>query len=92
MPMLKHMEGGISGKGLGTNYTSHVRDLALRLGLRGIVFTKNDGSIKVIAEGEEEKLAHFADELKKANHVAIIENFYFNSHELNREFGDFIIG
>jgi len=52
--MKKHIEGGISGRILGHNSLVWIKDLAIKLGLKGAVFTKHDGSIKVMAEGEEE--------------------------------------
>lgn len=54
--MLKRIEGGIAGKGFKFDYLLWIEKLASRFEIKGIIFTKNDGSIKIIAEGEEKNL------------------------------------
>jgi acylphosphatase len=54
--MQKCIENIMSGKNLSYSYLLWIEKNAIRLGLKGIAFFKNDGSIKVIAEGEERKL------------------------------------
>lgn len=76
--MLKHIESGIGGKSLNSDYLSIVTKLASNCGLQGSVFTKDDGSIKVVAEGEEENLVQFSKKLRKANVFSSVENFYVN--------------
>jgi len=89
--MLKRIESGISGKGLNYDYLSGIKDLAIKLGLKGVVFTKDDGSIKVIAEGEDGNLIKFAKRLEKNFFFSPIENFYVNWHDSTKEFQNFSI-
>ena len=49
--MIKHIESGIGGKGLGFPFLKEIKNIALKFQIKGIVFTKPDGSIKIIAEG-----------------------------------------
>ncbi len=62
--MVKRIESGIAGKMLGFNALGFIRDLANQSRVNGAVFTKADGSIKVIAEGEEENLVAFTEKIK----------------------------
>ena len=67
--MIKHVEIGISGEMLNLNSFELVRALASELGLGGALFTKKDGSVKIIAEGEEELLIQFADKIKNCHDI-----------------------
>ena len=89
--MIKRIESGIAGKGLGSDYLSSIKELAIRLGLTGVVFTKNDGSIKVIAEGEDADLIKLSKRLERNFFFSPIENFYAIWHESTGEFKDFSI-
>lgn len=88
---MKRIESGIAGKGLGFDYLSNIKELAIRLGLKGVVFTKNDGSIKVIAEGEDMNLMKFSKKLERNFFFSPIENFYVIWHDSTKEFKDFSI-
>ena len=74
--MVKHIESGISGRDLGFPYLKGIRDLATRCQIKGIVFTAPDGSIKVVAEGEERNLIEFTNKLEMESNSRDIENFY----------------
>jgi len=92
--MLKRIESGIfvSTRFLLTDdLMSWVRDAASQLGLKGVVFEKGDGSVKIIAEGEEESLEELKDEVEEADFSSHIENFYMNWGEPKGEFQDFYI-
>ncbi len=89
--MIKHIESGISGKSLGFPYLREVKNLALKFQIKGIVFTKPDGSIKVVAEGEEENLAEFANKLERESYSREIENFYTKWGEPNEDLQSFYV-
>ena len=57
----------------------------------GTVFIKDDGSVKVIAEGGDENLKKFAKKLKLGNFFYTIENFYISWKESNIQYTDFSI-
>jgi len=90
--MLKKIECGIGGKEFGFDYLSEIKETADSLGLVGKIFEKDDGSIKLIAEGEEKNLMEFAEYLSKLgsfNHP--IQNFYVKWEEPTGEYEDFSI-
>jgi acylphosphatase len=85
------MESGIAGKGLGFDYLSRIKDQALKLGLVGTVFVKEDGSIKVIAEGIDVDLEKFAKTLEPSRFFSTVENFYILWKESDIKYKDFSI-
>ena len=89
--MLKHIESGISGRGLGPNSLRHIKELASQLQIRGVAFTKPDGSIRVAADGEERNLEEFVKKLERVNIFSSIENFYVKWQEPNEESKNFYV-
>ena len=87
--MVKHIESGIAGKGLGFNYLQWIKTLAVKFHLKGIVFTKPDGSIRVVAEGEERDLVEFTSKLERESNSRDIENFYVKWGEPNKDLESF---
>ena len=81
--MYKCIESGIGGKGLNFSDLLKIKHQAENLGLVGSVFFKEDGSIKVIAEGADDSLKEFAKELKPGHFFSTIENFYIIWSESN---------
>ncbi len=89
--MWKRIESGTSGKFLGADYVLWVKDKARYFAINGIVSLQADGSIKVIAEGEEHDLNRFVEKLRRGSFFSHIENFYVKWHEPRGEFKDFFI-
>ncbi len=89
--MTKSIESGISAKLMGTSKLSAIKDAAINLGIKGIAFIKEDGSIKVIAEGEEKNLEKFAKRIERIFFFSSIENFYILWKDFKGEFSDFSI-
>ena len=87
--MIKCIESGIAGRGLGVSYPPYIKDLATRLDLKGAVLTKSDGSLKIVAEGDEQKLLAFVEEIRKGSFLSTIENFYVNWSEPKHGMGTF---
>ncbi len=85
----------MSGKNLDHEYMLWINDNANRLGLKGITFFKSDGSIKVIAEGEEKYLDIFMSKLKRGPYLfplfSPVENFSITWQEPKNDFADFSI-
>ena len=73
------------------NYLSWIANKATQFGLTGCAFFREDGSIEVIAEGEEENLELFADKLSRGHIFIRIENFSVTWHHPTSEFQDFSI-
>lgn len=93
--MIKSIESTIWGKSLNHKYVVWIYSNAIKLGLSGIVFFKNDGSIKIIAEGEENNLLFFIKKLKRGRYFfpifSQIESFSVVWQEPKHEFEDFSI-
>jgi len=85
------MESGIAGKGLDFDSLSRIKDQAIKLRLVGTTFMKDDGSIKVIAEGNDSDLEEFAKTLKPSRFFSSIENFYIIWKEPSLKYKDFSI-
>lgn len=93
--MQKCIESVISGKNLSYDYLLWIRRHAIRLGLKGITFFKNDGSIKVVAEGEDKNLLFFVKKLRRGRFLlpifSPVENFSIKWSGAKYEFENFSI-
>ena len=93
--MQKCIESVMSGKNLSYDYLLWISRQAIRFGIKGITFFKNDGSIKVIAEGEERNLLFFMRKLRRGRFFlplfSPVENFSIKWCEPKNEFSDFSI-
>lgn len=74
--MIKKIEIGISGSIWNSNSFNLIEVLSTRLLINVSVFTKSDGSIRVIAEGEEQTLEVFAKKIHNGGIFSRIENFF----------------
>ncbi len=68
-----------------------MKDFANKLKIKGIAFIKHDGSIKIIAEGEEENLAEFVEGIKNEKIFIMTDNFYVNWFDPKESLGDFYV-
>ena len=57
----------VSGKVQETGYRARVVDIANAFSLKGLVQNQNDGRVKIIAEGEYEKLKWFESAINIKN-------------------------
>jgi acylphosphatase len=76
---MKRLTAYISGKVQKTGYRARVVDFGRVLGLKGTVENLDDGSVKIIAEGEEDKLRWFEEAIDIKNtliQVSSIEKDY----------------
>ena len=89
--MTKRIESGMAGKRMGFKYLSWIEGLALRYGLTGETYIKEDGSIFVIAEGEEKYLEKFTCKLSVGRFWHRMENFYADWSDATGKYSDFII-
>lgn len=93
--MIKCIESITSGRNLNYKYLVWIWRHATKLGIKGITFFKSDGSIKVIAEGEEKNINLFIRKLKRGRCLlkmfSPIEYFSVIHCEPRNEFRDFSI-
>jgi acylphosphatase len=77
---------------LGQQSLTWIRDTAITLGIHGAVSTRPDGSIKVVAEGEEAALLEFAEKIKTNGTIfSEVENFYAHWIDKEENLGEFYI-
>lgn len=81
----------IYGEVQGVGYRSWALRRARRLGLKGFVRNEPDGSVLIVAEGDEEALSMLAEECKKGPALARVEKVEIEWQEYRGEFQDFEI-
>jgi acylphosphatase len=83
------LEAKISGIVQGVGFRYFARHYALTLGLTGFVENLEDGSVYVVAEGEESDVEQYLSILKKGPSSAKISKIEFQYKEPKNEFLDF---
>ncbi len=76
---MKRLAAYVSGSVQKTGYRVKVTDFAGMLGLKGVVENLDDGRVKIVAEGDEDKLKWFEEAINIKNsliQVASIEREY----------------
>jgi acylphosphatase len=93
--MRKCVDCLISGRNLQYRDLIWINRLANSLSLKGTTFFKNDGSIKIVVEGEEEDLLFFIKKVKNGRFFlsifSTIENFSTVWTYPKNEFDNFAI-
>jgi acylphosphatase len=76
---MKRLTAYVSGKVQKVGYRARVMEIARILGLKGIVGNTEDGRVKIVAEGDDDKLRWFEDAINIKNtliQVSSIEKEY----------------
>ncbi|MCX6678518.1 MAG: acylphosphatase [Methanothrix sp.] len=76
---MKRLVAYVSGSVQKTGYRAKVNDFAGMLGLKGVVENLDDGRVKIVAEGDEDKIKWFEEAINIKNsliQVASIEREY----------------
>lgn len=89
--MKKRLVCVISGRVQGVLYRAFTERLAKDLDIEGEVENLSDGTVKVVAEGEEEKLEQFRNKLWKGSTFSKVENVVCESGDNLFGFNDFKI-
>lgn len=89
--MNRRVEIRVTGIVQGVFFRQGVKAEAMRRGLIGWVRNEPDGSVRIVAEGEEEKLREFIDWCKKGTEWARIEKVETEWGEAKEEFDEFEI-
>lgn len=85
--MPKRLKVTILGQVQGVFYRYNVKLQAEKFGLSGWVKNKADGSVELVAEGEEEKLKKFLDYCQAGPPFAQVEKVEVSWAEATGEFG-----
>lgn len=81
----------VKGKVQGVFYREFTRREAEALGISGFVRNLKDGSVEVIAEGEERQLKEFERKLRKGPLMAFITDVELKEEQTTGEFDGFDI-
>lgn len=90
---MKRLTAYVSGQIQKVGYRKRVIDTARAFGLKGMIENLNDGRVKIIAEGDEEKLKWFENAIDIKNtliHVSSIEKTYSAAGGEFNQFGKFV--
>ncbi|VVB74942.1 Acylphosphatase [Candidatus Tiddalikarchaeum anstoanum] len=86
---MKRLSALVYGKVQGVFFRRNTELIALKLGLTGYVENLKDGSVKVVAEGEEDKLKDLLVWLHKGPENAIVERVSYDFLQATGEFKTF---
>lgn len=89
--MTKQLEARIFGRVQMVLFRDFARRNAKRLGLTGFVRNETDGSVLVVAEGEEEKLKLLLSKLNRGPLFSRVSDFEISWHDVSGKFSDFVI-
>lgn len=89
--MRKRLHCVISGRVQAVLFRDFTKRIALKLGLTGFVRNLPDGSVEVVSEGEEDKLAELLEHLEKGPLFAKVSGVSAKWREPTGEFAGFKI-
>lgn len=89
--MKKRVHVIVEGRVQGVFFRDFTRKQANRFRVMGWVRNLMDGRVEIMAEGEEEDLKSFLEEVKKGPPLAIVEKIDIDWMEFKGEFQDFRI-
>jgi len=79
----------VSGKVQGVGYRNRVVDIANAFSLKGMVENQKDGRVKIIAEGEDEKLKWFESAIDIKNDLIYVSSIEKKYSPASNEFDNF---
>ncbi|MGC9105667.1 MAG: acylphosphatase [Thermoprotei archaeon] len=87
--MLKRMRVRVYGIVQGVGFRNFVKFHADRMGIKGYAMNLNDGSVEVVAEGQEELLLKLLEKIKQGPPAAVVEKVDYTFEPFKGEFKDF---
>ena len=88
---IKQIECVITGRVQLVMFRDFAQRKARKLGITGTVVNLSDGSVKVVAQGSEEKLLEFISYLKRGSLLSKVQNMSVNWFVAKDFFEDFKI-
>jgi len=85
----KRLQARVTGRVQGVGFRYYVLGEAAHIGLTGWVRNRRDGSVEVIAEGEQEQLELLAQALKRGSSSSLVEDVKTDWLESTGEFPGF---
>jgi len=71
--MLRRVRIVVRGLVQGVGFRAYIANIARRLGLRGFVKNLDDGSVLIIAEGDEKALSKLVEAAQRGPPAAVVE-------------------
>lgn len=90
-PVMEEIECTITGRVQLVLFRDFTQRRACALGLSGIVENRSDGSVKVIAQGNEDKLKQLIAELRKGSLLSRVDDVAVLWRKPQTRFTDFVI-
>ena len=87
--MTMRLTAFVSGRVQEVGYRARVIDMAIALGLKGMVVNLKDGRVKIVAEGEDEKLKWFESAIDIKNALIYVSSIEKNYSSASGEFDQF---
>ncbi len=81
----------VSGKVQGVFFRKHTCQKAKELGIKGFVANLKDGNVKIIAQGNDDKLTELVDWCRKGSPGAVVENVEVNEFGSHHHYSGFEI-
>ena len=81
----------LAGKVQGVGFRYFTKNLAKKYGLKGYVRNLPDGTVEIVAEGDEKTLRKFLEEVEKGPPLAEVTHMRFQFEEKEGGFEDFVI-
>jgi acylphosphatase len=89
--MKKQLRANVTGRVQMVMYRDFAQRKASKLGLVGTVQNLDDGSVAIVAEGDEEKLEDFIQYLNKGSLLSKVKNVRITWGEVSGAFSQFKI-
>ena len=87
--MLRRMKVRVYGIVQGVGFRNFVKRHADRMGIKGYAMNLPDGSVEVVAEGQEELLRKLLEYIKQGPPAAVVEKVDVQFEAYKGEFKDF---
>ena len=88
---MKRLSATITGRVQGVSYRYYARREASSLGLTGWIRNETDGSVQIVAEGDEESLKELLRYLNQGSPLARVERVDFDLLPASGEFTTFYV-
>ncbi len=86
---MKKLTAFVSGNVQKVGYRAKVIDIANAFGLKGTIENLNDGRVKIIAEGDDEKLKWFESAINIKNTLIQVSSLEIKYSDASGEFNEF---
>lgn len=87
----QRLEASLEGRVQGVGFRFFTRQTAVRLGVSGWVRNERDGTVTVVAEGDQEQLEELAEAIRQGPRTAVVQNADISWKEPDGSFSQFVV-